>query len=442
MSAPRQSQEAWITRHSWSLWNLLEERPKMILNPEYQRSSVWRGKRPKLLIDSILRGWDIGLFLFNGILIPRENGSTLPKYEVIDGQQRIRTIYDFFDGHLAISGESPDFTISGAVYDLRDKKWTDEDFPPAVRPSFHAYIIKTQVYIQKDEQEVARIFARVQDGLRLNNAERTNAIIGYIRNNIKDISGHTLLQNSRVKLIRFNRRWITANCVYREITEFVNGNFLDANLKNMKEMYNDNIRRTNIARSALAQVKRIYSYLDTQLGVRADLISKNSDFITIYMVASYLKQNDFIIDGDVINWIEFIENFIIKVGEARRMMRDTGVVSEELQQYYNYYRNMGRENGVSAKNRFDIVMEKLIALFPNVERRNSQRLFDDYQKRIIAKNANYQCQEPQDSGCSSTDVGLADGEADHIIPWIEKGPTSIENGQWLCQHCNRVKGAR
>ncbi|GAH86654.1 unnamed protein product, partial [marine sediment metagenome] len=181
-----------------------------------------------------------------------------------------------------------------------------------------------------------------------------------------------------------------ANCVYREITEFVSGNFLDANLKNMKRMYNDNIRRTRRARSALAKVRRNYRYLNTQLGERADLIDKNADFITTYMIASYLRQNNFVIDDGVINWIDFLEDFLVKVEEARVMMKDTRQVNDELELSYFYYTNRRRENATSNKNRFEIMIEKLLDMFPNIELRDPQRLFDEYQKRVIAKRANYQ----------------------------------------------------
>lgn len=32
-----------------------------------------------------------------------------------------------------------------------------------------------------------------------------------------------------------------------------------------------------------------------------------------------------------------------------------------------------------------------------------------------------------------------DGEADHIVPVIEGGPTTLENGRWLCPPCHKLE---
>lgn len=45
--------------------------------------------------------------------------------------------------------------------------------------------------------------------------------------------------------------------------------------------------------------------------------------------------------------------------------------------------------------------------------------------------------------CCICHVALTQGwHADHIIPWKEGGPTTIDNGQALCRPCNLRKSAR
>ncbi|GIG67739.1 HNH endonuclease [Phytomonospora endophytica] len=62
-----------------------------------------------------------------------------------------------------------------------------------------------------------------------------------------------------------------------------------------------------------------------------------------------------------------------------------------------------------------------------------QRFFSAAQRRVLFEQANGQCQD-----CGAA---LADGwHADHRIPWIAGGPTSIENGRARCDACNRAKG--
>lgn len=68
---------------------------KLTIQPEYQRNYIYAdGKRDVAVIDSILKGYPIGLFYFN------KTGDDT--YEVLDGQQRITSIGRFVAGKFAI----------------------------------------------------------------------------------------------------------------------------------------------------------------------------------------------------------------------------------------------------------------------------------------------------------------------------------------------------
>ncbi|MFB4319955.1 HNH endonuclease [Actinomadura sp. 21ATH] len=62
-----------------------------------------------------------------------------------------------------------------------------------------------------------------------------------------------------------------------------------------------------------------------------------------------------------------------------------------------------------------------------------RRFFSPAQRQVLFELAQGRCQ-----GCSAE---LLEGwHADHRIPWVDGGPTSIENGQALCDACNHEKG--
>ncbi|WP_310942084.1 DEAD/DEAH box helicase family protein [Streptomyces sp. gCLA4] len=66
-------------------------------------------------------------------------------------------------------------------------------------------------------------------------------------------------------------------------------------------------------------------------------------------------------------------------------------------------------------------------------KRDPQRFFSPEQRSILYEHAEGRCQV-----CS---VALSDGwHADHMIPWADGGPTTVENGQALCSVCNAKKG--
>lgn len=61
---------------------------KLTIQPEYQRNYIYNdGVKDVAVINSILKGYPIGLFYFN----QTEDGD----YEVLDGQQRITSIGRF-----------------------------------------------------------------------------------------------------------------------------------------------------------------------------------------------------------------------------------------------------------------------------------------------------------------------------------------------------------
>jgi uncharacterized protein with ParB-like and HNH nuclease domain len=68
--------------------------------PDWQRQKVWGRPRQQALIDSILRGWKLPKFYFP------KTSSDQEQYEVVDGQQRLTSIFEFFDNSLPLSDDT------------------------------------------------------------------------------------------------------------------------------------------------------------------------------------------------------------------------------------------------------------------------------------------------------------------------------------------------
>lgn len=72
---------------------------KLTIQPEYQRNYIYAdGKRDVAVIDSILKGYPIGLIYFSQ--------TDTDKYEVLDGQQRITSIGRFVTGKFAVKDKN------------------------------------------------------------------------------------------------------------------------------------------------------------------------------------------------------------------------------------------------------------------------------------------------------------------------------------------------
>jgi hypothetical protein len=86
---------------------------KLVIQPEYQRNYIYNdGKRDVAVIESILKGYPLGLIYFN------DAGHTL---EVLDGQQRITSIGRFVTGKFAIVRNGKEQTFSSLPKEERDK---------------------------------------------------------------------------------------------------------------------------------------------------------------------------------------------------------------------------------------------------------------------------------------------------------------------------------
>jgi hypothetical protein len=88
---------------------------KLTIQPEYQRNYIYAsdgGKREMAVIESILKGYPIGLIYFNKV---SENN-----FEVLDGQQRITSVGRFITDKFAIKDENGMEQYFGGM--AKDKK--------------------------------------------------------------------------------------------------------------------------------------------------------------------------------------------------------------------------------------------------------------------------------------------------------------------------------
>lgn len=138
-----------------------EERKEIILNPDFQRESVWNGKQKSELIESILMGIPIPI-----IYLFQTKDSLI---QVVDGRQRISACVDFMNNKFRLSPLK-------VIHDIVGKKFTD--LSPLQQRKIEDYQIDTYL-IQPPTPERVKfdIFDRVnRGGTRLNNQEMRNAL--------------------------------------------------------------------------------------------------------------------------------------------------------------------------------------------------------------------------------------------------------------------------
>ena len=127
---------------------------KLVIQPEYQRNYIYNdGKKDVAVVDSLLKGYPLGLIYFNVA------GDTL---EVLDGQQRITSAGRFVTGKFAIKQDGKEQTFSSLPAEAKQK------------------ILESELLVyhcEGTEKEIKEWFDTINiAGIPLNSQERLNAI--------------------------------------------------------------------------------------------------------------------------------------------------------------------------------------------------------------------------------------------------------------------------
>lgn len=187
-----------VKQEPWSISKLAMHKDEINLNPAWQRGPAWKMPRQVLLIDSILRGMDIPK-----VYMRQLNGG-LYKYEAVDGQQRLRSIWLFHDDELPlIYGESLPH-IEG--HDVNGKSFSQ--LPKPLRDRFTSFEVSVARITAGEVDEITQLFARLQMGVQLNPAELRNALLQSPVRHVVDTlaSSHEFFVNSRISDARYKRQ--------------------------------------------------------------------------------------------------------------------------------------------------------------------------------------------------------------------------------------------
>lgn len=147
--------------------------------PTWQRGRVWRRQKKQALIDTILRGWKLPKMYFLKI------GDNPEEFEVVDGQQRLQTIFEFFDNELPLSRGASEF-YGGTYY---------RDLPDDVMDRFDDFEIQYDEITDATDEDLKLFFQRLQAGLPLSASEKLNAVHSNLRDFARELSEHPFLRN-------------------------------------------------------------------------------------------------------------------------------------------------------------------------------------------------------------------------------------------------------
>lgn len=157
------------------------ETHKLELSPKFQRRSAWTTPAKAYLIDTIIRGFPIPHVY---IREKTDVQKRLTTREVVDGQQRLRTIIECYHGDVKISG----------VHNKQLAGQSFTTFDAEKQQAFLDYPIPTAVLKSASDKDVIDVFSRLNaNTLPLNTQERYNAkYFGHFKQCVFELGAESL----------------------------------------------------------------------------------------------------------------------------------------------------------------------------------------------------------------------------------------------------------
>ena len=239
---------------------MFSERDEIQTNPDYQRmGGVWNLEKRRLLIDSIINDYDLPKIYFHEF--SREAFSeTGYRYAIIDGRQRLETIWQFMDDGFSLSDHvfvqrDSSINLSGLRYSDISREY------PRLKIKFDSFVLPIiAVRTENDEIDLIEdMFSRLNEAVPLNAAEKRNAIGGDMVDAIRRVASHDLFAECvRFSNSRFQHREIAARMLLTEHNLLLTGKIIDT-----KKVYLDQLAREFKA----GKSEKVEEILDSVWGV-------------------------------------------------------------------------------------------------------------------------------------------------------------------------------
>jgi hypothetical protein len=380
--------------------------------PTYQRDGgVWSIEQEQLLIDSVLREIDIPK-----IYLRKLDGGSY-KYEVIDGQQRIRALWRFLNDEYSLEEGINDLVIDEKSYPLAEKTYSalDDDVKDK---RLLAYPLTVVIISKANEDEVAELFYRLNNGTPLTAAEVRNSMPGKVTKFVRELATHPFFKKCAFKNSRKAFDQVAAQMLCLEIR----GGHTDISDKILTPMYRE--WQSGLPPKVSKAVVKNLELLDLIVPEKSRLL-RRATVINLYMLVSYLSKHHNLARSHkaIVKWFDKTE---------LKRLRDP--------EYY-FLMTRAANSRSSVEGRFRWILSEFIEHFEKfkVVDLDPRNYFDDSQKLTIFERDGGKC---QGTICGGRFVSNDKWHADHIMPWIQGGRTEVDNGQVLCPTCNLKKASR
>lgn len=402
------------------------------LSPGFQRQSVWHERDRAKLIDSILRNYPVpAIFLYRR----EDDGRVI--YDVIDGKQRLESIFMFmgamrgvFELKTQLPGKDTPERVNWQV--LRRRK---------LQTLVTGYRIPT-VEVDGEVGDIIDLFVRINStGKALTTQEKRHARYfnspflkqadklarryeGYFRQ--EGILGTAQL--SRMKHVEL---------MCELMLSMHQGDVINKKAVLDRVMSSDGFSTNQTARAAAKSQRAINRLRRMFPKLRTTRFCKVVDYYSLVVLIGKFEEEKLILSDrrrNALAW-DLLKVFGAKVDEMRQRQRRLKGTTHGEEIYRDYLMTVSQmTDDVSQRRKREAILRGLlVSLF---ERKDSKRGFSAEQRRIIWNTSvTRKCANPNHRKLLTWD----DFTIDHIDPYSKGGRTKLENAALMCRSCNSAK---
>jgi len=422
--------------HTVDQLSLMFKSRQINLEPGFQRKSVWTVNDRRRLIQSIVSGYPLpSVFLYQR----SHNGKLV--YDVIDGKQRLETIFAFTKlGRFKREGFDAKLDLGDGLdwYDWRGicRSHTDRV------ADFRSYKIQT-VEVTGELFQIIDLFVRINStGKRLTSGEKRHARF-YKSPFLKEAEHlvsryHRYLREQRILSPAQISRMKGTELFSELLMSLHKGGPINKKTSLDRAIGNEGINGNTLHRLS-TEFKGTINLLKRMFPDLQQTRFRNSaEFYTLFLLVWEIDTNEFVVTDRKRNRIAFelLRKLSTGVDQLRDQLRKAipGKPAQRLYQEYLLTVQGDTDSGANRERRRAILHNLLWSIY---ERKDEKRLFTIEQRRILwntdEKRVCAKCKRP---------LTWKDFTVDHIKAYAKGGKTSLKNAQLMHHDCNASKGAR
>lgn len=270
-----------------SLLVVYSERNEIELDPEYQRiSGIWTREKRQLLIDSLVNGFDVPKLYFHEFVPHKQKGGKKYRYAIVDGKQRLQTIWDFINGDLPLAEDfkylrDDSVEAGGLDYPSLAKKY------PQIKARFDGTPIDIITIRTDDIELIEDMFSRMNEAVPLNAPEKRGALGGPMPAAIRKVAVHPFFaKHVPFPDARYRHRDLAAKFLYIESSDSIPNtkkSYLDDFVKEFRKRH-----KAGDKRAAPSAISKLVGRVDKTLAlmssvfVISDSLLRQVGMITLY----------------------------------------------------------------------------------------------------------------------------------------------------------------